>query len=68
MSIWHFVRIFGEEISSLKVLSAVKCGISDISGVDFLINLKELYVSNNCIDSVFELSDLQNIEIADFEE
>lgn len=42
--------------------------MSDISGVDFLINLKELYVSNNCIESVFELSDLQNIEIADFEE
>ena len=38
--------------------------------VNFRLNKQHLHVdiSNNCIESVFELSDLQNIEIADFEE
>ena len=62
-----FPRIFGEEISSLKVVSACNCGIADFSGVDFLVNLKELYVANNAVENVFELSDLLNIEVVDLE-
>jgi len=65
-SFYNF-RIFGEEISSLKVVSACNCGIADFSGVDFLVNLKELYVANNAVENVFELSDLLNIEIVDLE-
>ena len=48
-------------------MSACNCGIADFSGVDFLVNLKELYVANNAVENVFELSDLLNIEVVDLE-
>lgn len=63
-----FFRVFGEEVSSLKVLSVTSCGISELHGIDFLINLKELYASDNLINNVLDLSDLHHLTILDLEE
>ena len=65
---YHNFRVFGEEVSSLKVLSVNSCGISELHGIDFLINLKELYASDNLINNVLDLSDLHHLTILDLEE
>ena len=62
------IRVFGEEVSSLKVLSVTSCGISELHGIDFLVNLKELYASDNLINNVLDLSDLHHLTILDLEE
>ena len=60
-------RVFGEEVSSLKVLSVCNCGISELHGIDFLVNLKELYAADNAINNVLDLSELHHLSIADLE-
>ena len=60
-------RVFGEEVSSLKVLSVCSCGISELHGLDFLVNLRELYAAYNCINNVLDLTDLHHLTIVDLE-
>ena len=62
-----FSRIFGEEVSTLKILSVNNCGISELHGVDFLVGLKELYAANNAISNVLDLSELHHLAVLDLE-
>ena len=60
-------RVFGEECASLKVLSVCACGIGELHGLDFLVNLRELYAAGNSISNVLDLTDLHKLTIVDLE-
>ena len=77
----HICRVFGEEVPSLKVLSVCSCGLTELFGADFLVNLtgenqptcpptsslSELYAARNSINNVTDLSDLTKLKILDME-
>ena len=66
---------------SLKVLSVCSCGLTELFGADFLVNLtgdhlnapphshspSELYAARNSINNVTDLSDLTKLKILDME-
>lgn len=62
-----YFRVFGEETPSLKVLSVCACGLNELHGLDFLVNLRELYAACNAISNVLDLTDLHKLTIVDLE-
>ena len=51
----------------MKVLSVCSCGINELHGLDFLVNLRELYAACNAISNVLDLTDLHKLTIVDLE-
>ena len=49
------------------MLSVCSCGISELHGLDFLVNLRELYAAYNGINNVLDLTDLHHLTIVDVE-
>lgn len=54
-------QVTREELESIKLLSAMKSGISDLNGIQLLTNLEELHLNENNISDITPLSNLQNL-------
>jgi internalin A len=57
--------LYGSDISHLTVLDASHCGISDVSGLEYLTSLTELKLNDNSISNISPLQNLTNLEILD---
>ena len=65
--VFFVLRVFGEEVPSLKIVSVCSCGLTELFGIDFLVNLSEFYAARNSITDVTDLSDLPKLKILDME-
>ena len=66
-SFLNSLRDLGTSFRNLRVLWVCRCDLKDLSGIVALEALTELYASYNYVDDLFELSQLMNIKVADFE-
>ena len=56
-------EITASELANLTVLSASSSGITDLSGIEYCVNLIELDLSNNQISDITPLSTLTNLTV-----
>ncbi len=56
-----FVLITAKEMATLTILPAENRGISDLTGLEYAINLENLYASDNQISDLSPLSELINL-------
>lgn len=66
-SIIPSIRDIGTSLRGLKVLWVNRVGLEDLSGLNSLPNLKELYANYNSITDLMNLDFNESIEILDLE-
>mmetsp|Transcript_2490 Transcript_2490/g.7729 ORF Transcript_2490/g.7729 Transcript_2490/m.7729 type:complete len:626 (-) Transcript_2490:97-1974(-) len=61
------LRAFGTRLVHLKRLWLGRSGVADLSGVQFMHQLSELYLPFNAVEDVSPLSGLLNLEVLDLD-
>ncbi|WP_234122669.1 leucine-rich repeat domain-containing protein [Clostridium hydrogenum] len=58
----YYDPIYKSELDKITDLGLRSCGISDISGIENLVNLQTLYLNNNSITDITPIKNLTNLQ------
>jgi len=66
-SIVRCFRDIGTSFRNIQILHIARCEIKEVQGIQAFEELRELYISFNELDELFDISMLENLEVLDFE-
>ena len=66
-SIVRCFRDIGTSFRNIQILHIARCEIREVQGIQAFDELRELYISFNELDELFDISMLENLEVLDFE-
>ncbi len=59
--------VYLHQVEKIESLTAIEAGIKDLSGIEYLVNLRYLNLYDNEIESIAELASLEKLEELVFE-